>query len=283
MKRIFPLAAAATAAAAAVSLTLAGGASEAASTPQRAGLPTISVAMNGNKIAVSGTLQSGGVRIVSHVTREAQAEPILVRLEPGVTVGQFFKLVQGPAGADPNYLDGYASIVVDAFAHKGSSYVQTDLAAGQYVAFDAIRNNPATWPFTTFTVSTASSPAKLPKPKATVYSIEFGFRGASTLHDGELVQFANHGFLVHMITYAVARNHAQAKEIARLLHEGKEGKAQRLAVGFGNFAGPLSHGGLQQLVVHTRPGYIVVACFMQTQDGRDHVLLGMERVLHIVK
>ena len=74
--------------------------------------------MNGHMITVSGALQSGGVSIVSHVSHESQAEPIFVRLEPGVTVAQFFKLVQGPAGADPNYLDGYASIVVDAFAHR---------------------------------------------------------------------------------------------------------------------------------------------------------------------
>ena len=49
------------------------------------------------------------------------------------------------------------------------------------------------------------------------------------------------------------------------------------------FAGPLSHGSFQQLVIRNHPGYYVVACFMQTQDGRDHVLLGMERVIHIVK
>ncbi len=282
MKRIFSLATAASAVAAA-SLALTTGASDAASTTVHAGLPAISVAMNGNKITVSGALQSGGVRIVSHVTREGQAEPTFVRLDPGVTLAQFFKLVAGPAGADPNNLDGYASIVVDAAAPKGFSTVQTDLAPGQYVAFDSIRNNPATWPFTTFVVSTASSPAKLPKPKATVAAIEFGFRGPSTLRNGELVRFADHGFLVHMIVFAEARNHKQAVEIARLLHEGKLGKAQHLSVGFGTFAGPLSHGGFQQLVVHTRPGYIVLSCFMQTQDGRDHVLLGMERVLHIVK
>jgi hypothetical protein len=282
LKRI-SLAAAATATAAAVSLAVTGGAAGAASTPHHAGLPTISVSMNGKKITVSGALQSGGVSIVSHVTRESQAEPIFVRLEPGVTVAQFFKLLQSGAANDPNNLDGYASIVTDAVANRGTSAVQTDLKSGQYVAFDGVRNNPATWPFTTFTVSTASSPARLPKPRATMAAIEFGFRGPGTLRNGELVRFANEGFLVHMIVYAEARNHKQAVEIARLLHEGKEGKAQRLAVGFGTFAGPLSHGGFQQLVVHTRVGYIVLACFMETQDGRDHVLLGMERVIRIVK
>ncbi len=86
-----------------------------------------------------------------------------------------------------------------------------------------------------------------------------------------------------MLVYAVARNHAGAVKIARLLHAGKENQAQRLSIGFGTFAGPLSHGSSQQLVIRNRPGWIVLACFMQTQDGRDHVRLGMERVIHIVK
>jgi hypothetical protein len=30
-------------------------------------------------------------------------------------------------------------------------------------------------------------------------------------------------------------------------------------------------------------GVMVLACFMDTQDHREHTLLGMERVIHIVK
>jgi hypothetical protein len=43
----------------------------------------------------------------------------------------------------------------------------------------------------------------------------------------------------------------------------------------------LTHGAYQQQVVHVRPGYWVLACFMDTQDGREHTQLGMERVIHI--
>jgi hypothetical protein len=45
----------------------------------------------------------------------------------------------------------------------------------------------------------------------------------------------------------------------------------------------LTHGAYQQQVVRNRPGYWVLACFMDTQDGRDHTVLGMERVIHIAR
>ena len=248
-----------------------------------AGLPAITVAMTGKTIAVGGALQSGGVRIVSTVTGEREGAPLFVRLDPGVTVAQFFKLLHGPAANDPNYIDGYASIVTDAAAPKGTSTIQARLQSGQYVAFDAARNNPAKWPFTTFTISAAAQPAHLPAPAATIAAIEFGFRGPGTLHDGALVRFANRGFLVHMIVFATASNAANARRLARALKAGRNGLVNRLATGEGTFAGPLSHGSFQQLVIRNHPGYYVLACFMQTQDGRDHVLLGMERVIHIVK
>jgi hypothetical protein len=289
LKRIFSLTAAATAVAAALSLALAGGASGATGAPHRAALPQasaalpkISVAMNGKKITVSGALQSGGVRIVSTVTHEPQGAPIFARLDPGVTLAQFFALLHSSAASDPNNLDGTAAIVTDAQANKGTSRIQANLKAGQYVAFDSVRNNPAQWPFTTFTIATAAHPATLPAPAATIAAIEFGFRGPRTLHRGDLVRFANHGFLVHMIVFATASSHRQARKVARYLHEGKQRKAQRHATGFGTFAGPLSHGSYQQLVVRHR-GWYVLACFMETQDGRDHTRLGMERVIHVVR
>jgi hypothetical protein len=173
--------------------------------------------------------------------------------------------------------------VTDAAAPKGTSTIQAKLQSGQYVAFDSARGNPAKWPFTTFTISAAAHPAHLPTPAAEIAAIEFGFRGPGTLHDGALVRFANHGFLVHMIVFATARNATNARRLARALKDGRNRRANRLATGQGTFAGPLSHGSFQQLVIRNHPGYYVVACFMQTQDGRDHVLLGMERVIHIVK
>jgi hypothetical protein len=45
----------------------------------------------------------------------------------------------------------------------------------------------------------------------------------------------------------------------------------------------MTHGAYQQQVIHNRPGYWVLACFMDTQDGREHTQLGMERVIRIVK
>ena len=110
-----------------------------------------------------------------------------------------------------------------------------------------------------------------------------GFRGPGRLHDGELVRVANHGFLVHMIIAIRGRTAAGARQIARLLKEGKDGQAQRLATGFYNFDNALTHGAYQQQVIHNRPGYWVLACFLDTQDHREHTQLGMERVIRIVR
>jgi hypothetical protein len=56
-----------------------------------------------------------------------------------------------------------------------------------------------------------------------------------------------------------------------------------LATGSFGWVGALSHGQSFQLVVTQKPGYWVQACFMDTRDGREHTVLGMERVIQIVK
>ncbi len=245
-----------------------------------ASLPRITIAMTGKKIAVSGALQSGGVEIASQVSHEGQGDPVLVRLDPGVTVAQFLAALPKIAN-DPNNLDGIGNIVFSVQAGRGTSVAQVSLAAGQYVALDL--NPSGQPPLTSFKIATASAPATLPKPAATVASIEFGFRGPGVLHAGALVRFANQGFLVHMIVAARARNLAGAREIARLLKAGKDGRAQKLATGFATYDNALSHGAYEQLVLHSKPGYWVLACFMDTQDHREHTQLGMERVIRIVK
>jgi hypothetical protein len=255
----------------------------ATSVPARAVLPTISVKLTGDKITVGGALRSGGVRIRTTVTHEPQGAPTFIRLDPGVTLGQFVKLLHGPLLTDPNNLDGVGAIVIDAGAPPGTSVVQARLKPGQYVGIDTAGNNPKTWPITTFVIRRSGSPASLPRPAATLATIEFGFRGPGTLRDGELVRFANHGFLVHMIVAARGASLAGAQQIAQLLHAGQDGQAQQLATGFATFAGPLSHGAWQQLTVHAQPGYWVLACFMNTQDGREHTMLGMERIIHITR
>jgi hypothetical protein len=270
----------AVAAAATLALAVPGGGALAASRAPRssAALPVITVTMNGKTISVTGDLVSGAVQVVSKVSREAAGNPTFVRLDPGVTVSQLLAAASG----DPNNIALIASVVFSPQANKGTSSAEVDLQPGSYVAVDlnTSQNNPA---LTTFTISRNSSPASLPKPKASLYSIEFAFRGPSTIHDGQLVRFGNHGFLVHMMFAARAPSKAKAEEIARLLKEGKDGKAQSLADGSYGFFGILTHDQSEQQVVNLRAGYWVLACFMDTQDGREHTTLGMERVIRIVR
>jgi hypothetical protein len=258
-----------------------------ASTPAAA-LPALTLKMTGKTIAVGGSLKSGAVRVVSTVTDKAEAangaEPILVRLDPGVAYAQFFKvfakLVSNP-DSDPNNLYGVAQIVYDTQANLGTSSALVDLTSGSYVAIDL--GAPGKPPTATFTVAKAAHPAALPKAGGTVSSIEFGFTGAVKLHDGEVVRWANPGFLVHMIAGAEAPNLASAKKIAADLKAGKDNAAQALSIGFFDWDGGLSHGQSFESVISQKPGYWVIACFMDTQDGREHTTLGMERVIQIVK
>jgi hypothetical protein len=246
-----------------------------------AALPVMTMKMNGKTISVGGTLKSGAERIVFTVTGEAQGQPGLVRVDPGVSLSQFFAGFAA-AGQDPNNLYGLGQIVMSTEADRGTSAVYVNLAPGTYVALDL---NPPTKtpPFTVFTVTRATHPAALPKPGATITSIEFGFRGATTVRDGEMVRWANSGFLVHMTFGVEAPNLATANKIAADLKAGKDGAAQGLAIGTYGWDGALSHGQSFQSVIRQKPGFWVIACFMGTQDGREHTVLGMEKVIHIVK
>jgi hypothetical protein len=246
-------------------------------------LPTITLTMTGHSVAVGGTPVSGAVNIVSTVSGERQGEPTLLYLKPGATFAQAFAAARSHHG-DPNYLDPYGAIVFDALAPEGTSTAQTMLLQpGTYVAVDTVKNNPAKWSFTQFTVAPSAAPAALPAAKSTVKAIEFGFRGPSTLRDGTVVRFENAGFLVHMVVAIKVKNVASANALTGLLLAGKDRKAQKLAIGFGSFMGPMSPGGVQQFVLHAKPGVYVLACFMDTQDGREHTQLGMERTIRIVK
>jgi len=253
-------------------------------TASAASLPSLDLAVTKNNVVVSGSEVSGPVNVVATVTGEASDVPGLVLLKPGVTAAQFGKLVDSlPSNAPFDAIDPYATVVYDGpTTLKGHpSTVQVDLPAGNYVA---INNGNARTPFT---VSLASTAATLPAPQATITAIDFAFRGASTIHDGELVRFQNNGFLIHMLGAARLKSAADIKPVLALLGTGKPfpkgaGKPYFATKAF-LFAGPLSHNQSEQWVVTQPPGYYIILCAMNAQDGRDHYQLGMYRVLHIIK
>ena len=156
------------AATAALALAVPAASALAAGRPQRAaaGLPVITVTMNGKSISVAGSLVSGAVKVVSKVSKEPAGNPTFVRLDPGVTVPQLLKAASG----DPNDIALVASVVFSPQANKGTSSAEVSLKPGNYVAVDlnTSQSNPA---LTTFTISPSSSPASLPKPRATMSEI----------------------------------------------------------------------------------------------------------------
>lgn len=281
-KRLTSLIATATALAVTGALLLAGGAGAAGTSS----LPTLNIALTGTTgVSVSGSEVSGAVNVVSSFSGNAPSGPHsngptwgLVRLNPGASILQAAGAVQAAHG-DLNALDPYGSLVADQSA-PGSE--QTVLTPGNWVALNITGNgNPA---FAPFTVTQSSSPAALPAAGATETSIEFNFRGPTVLHNGTIVRAQNGGYLVHMIIAFGVKNPAVGREVMTLLRAGKDGKAQKLTNrNFLNLAGPISPGGMQQAVLNAKPGYYVEACFMDTQDHREHTTLGMERLIRVVK
>jgi hypothetical protein len=246
-------------------------------------LPTLNLALTGTKgISISGSEVSGAVNVVSTFTGKGQGQAALVHLNPGESPGaafaQGFQAVQSHHG-DLNALTALGDAVV--FDAAAPSSAQTVLTAGNYVALNITgHGTPA---FQEFAVAQSSSPAALPTPGGTVKAIEFGFRGAGSLHRGELVRFENDGFLVHMIVATRVKNMAFAAAVTTALKAGKGKLARRLSIGGANFAGPLSPGGMQQEVINATPGVYVLACFMNSQDGREHTQAGMVRTIKITK
>lgn len=242
-------------------------------------LPTLTISESGTKtITVSGTAVSGAVKIVSTFTGKGQGEYGLVRLAPGTTFAQANHAVQSHHG-DTNALSSIGDVLV---ADAGApSVIQTVLVPGTYAAVNLTGQGASAQ--MTFTVVQSSAPAALPKPGGTVRSIDFGFRGAKKLHRGELVRFENAGYLVHMIAGIRVKNARAAAAETAALRAGNDRLSRRLALGFVNFQGPVSSGGLQQSVIHAKPGFYVLACFMNTEDGREHTQLGMERTIRITK
>jgi hypothetical protein len=255
-----------------------------AASAQASTLPTLTLTIAKSSITVGGATQSGGVNVVSTATGVKEASVILFLLKPGATFDEVEAAVQKAHG-DTNVTSKYGSLVFDAEVSPGhSSEAQTYLQPGQYVALVPGGEGKGSKAHAVFTVTAAASPAALPAPQATIRSIEFGFSGPSTLHDGELVRFENEGFLVHMDVAAPVKNMKAARQAVKDLLAGKEKAVEKLIIGPpAGFAGPLSHEAFQQETITAKPGIYVEVCFMDTQDGRSHSQLGMERIIKITK
>jgi hypothetical protein len=249
-------------------------------------LPTLTATLSPTSIAVSGALQAGAVNVAATATAGKEPAVLLFALKPGVSLDEFYAFINtGKLIRDPNSLSKYGAAVFDNEAGQGKPIeAQTILQPGQYVAFNAEGEKPAKWPRSTFAVAATPSPAALPAAQATEKTIDFGFRGPSVLKVGEVVRFENEGYLVHMDLALSVKSKKAAKLVVKGLATGNEKGLQKLSAGPpANFVAPVSSGAVQQEVVTAKPGWYVQVCFMPTQDGRPHTLIGMERIIKIVK
>lgn len=267
---------------AAVSAVVASGlALAAAPSLAQSSLPTLTLAVSKNSITVGGQLVSGAVDVATTVSGEQEDSPTLILLKPGVSAAQFQSVTKGFSNSTPlDAIDKYATIVYSSgSAHAGQTTTGTALLpAGNYVA---VNNGEG---FTPFTIAASASPAALPTPQATVTAIDLAFRGATTLHDGELVKFENAGYLIHMFEVDQAKNVAEARKAEAALRAGDTNAAKKHAIAPPlALAGPLSSEQAQESVITAPPGVYVLFCEMNTQDGREHFELGMYRTIKIVK
>jgi hypothetical protein len=256
-----------------------------ASAAQASAPPALTIAVSPSSATVSGTPQAGAVNVAVTDKGVKEANVILFRLNPGMTIADAEKFIsEKRAQNDPNNTVELGSIVFSIEGNPGAtSEAQTSLQPGEYLVLVggghgevALRG--------TFTVPAGGPSSVLPVPQATIRSIEFGFRGPATLHDGELVRFENEGFVVHMDIALPVKNMKTAKKAVKDLLAGKEKAVEKLIVGPPVvFAGPISHGAFMQETVTAKPGIYVQVCFMETQDKRDHTRLGMERIIKIAK
>jgi len=257
-----------------------------ASAAQAATLPTVNVTVSSTSIAVSGALQSGAVNVAGTATGGKEPQVTFFQLKPGVSVNEVYAFLDtNKLADDPNAAAKYGALVYDTEAGKGKPFeAQTILQPGQYVALNPEGEKPSKWARSSFTVVASPSPAALPAAQATEKTIDFGFRGPTVLHVGQLVRFENEGDLVHMNIAFAVRGKKGAKAVLKGLAKGREKGLQKFAAGPPiGFAGPISPGAFQQEVITAKPGWYVQACFMPTQDGRPHTLIGMERIIKIVK
>jgi hypothetical protein len=272
-------------AAIAVGLAALAGAAFTSSAAQAATLPTVTATVSPTSITVTGA-QAGAVNILSTATSGKEPAVVLVRLKPGVSAAELYAFLDSnKVTNEANLVDAYGSIVFDAEAGKGKpTEAQTTLVPGQYVALNGEGEKSTKWPRTSFTVAASPASAALPAAQATVKTIDFGFKGPSVLKVGELVRFENEGFLVHMDIAFPAKSKKAAKQIVAGLSTGHEKGLEKLIAGQPfSFAGPVSSGAFQQATITAKPGWYVQACFMTTQDGRPHTLIGMERIIKITK
>jgi hypothetical protein len=256
-----------------------------AGSSQAASLPTLTIAVTPSSATVGGALESGAVNIAASDTGVKEGSVIVFRLGKGVTLAEVETFAASKKSVhDPNNSSPFGSIVWDAEVNPGKPVeAATVLQPGQYVVLVGEAEKPVVLR-THFVVAAAKAPAALPAPAATEKTIDFGFKGPSTLHDGELVAFENEGWLVHMDFAFPVKSMRAARTVVSALLSGREKGLQKLIAGPPvGFAGPLSHGGMQEETISAKPGIYVQVCFMATQDGRVHTRLGMERIITIKK
>ncbi len=85
-----------------------------------------------------------------------------------------------------------------------------------------------------------------------------------------------------MVFGSQVRSLAVGHQIVKLLLAGKKVPHSLLLGPPFAFDGGLSTDAYQQMTITQHPGVWIIVCLMDTQDGRQHTQLGMERIIRIL-
>jgi hypothetical protein len=246
--------------------------------------PVVSIAAGVTPtVTGAGALLPGPTSFTWSSNLHNERDYAILAVKAGVTVDQVQAYISTlKANATPTRVGSYGSLVDAATVANGHPATHTiTLAQGTYLIIDATRKPRIVGQFA---VGAGTNGATAPAPAATITMDDYSFALHGTLPRNGVVRVVNSGETIHFALLVRARNAAGARRIARLLHQGKDSQAERLASGFEELVGLLSPGVTDDVTLSgVKPGHYVLVCFYADahSHGKPHSMLGMEKVVTV--
>ncbi|MBK8020604.1 MAG: hypothetical protein IPK19_04020 [Chloroflexi bacterium] len=238
--------------------------------------PLVSVILSSEGLSAPETLPKGLVTIQFENTAEAPFIGVLLRLNDGVTLDDFFAAIaEDPLGMLPLVsLRGGPGLMP---GQAGS--VTYDLDAGEYVLADFAGEEPQ---LAMFTVADGEDVTQVqPNADLHVVMVDFGYGLPLTVPAGERVwRIENAGQQWHELAILPVEPETTIEDVQALLAEGEESGLQQLPLLM-----PLSAGEVAWLAVNLEPGTYALICnlpdLMNMEDMHTHYELGMIQLITV--
>ena len=265
-------------------LALAGGLL-AAGSAQASTLPTLTLTLTKTSITVGGATQSGAVNVVTTghaASRKGRA--ILFLLKPGATVAEVETALKNGAGKDPNKASKYGTIVFDEEASPGkTNEAQTYLQPGSVRCPRRRRRRRAEAQRALHGDRLPHHPARCRRrrPRSARSSSASVDRARGTTASSCALK--TKASSCTWTSCSPSRATRPPSRSSRICWPGRKRGSKSSSPGNRSAPGRFRMKPSSRTTITAKPGWYVQACFMETQDGRVHTRLGMERIIRIVK